>query len=72
MRKAILTLVGAALVIGSAVNVAAAAQHQRVHRDRAAPVWTEPVRNSNAYAPQYAEPDWSRYSSGALSAPAGR
>jgi hypothetical protein len=69
MRKTILTILGASLMVASTVQIAAAAEHHRTHR---APV-SEQFRNSNAYvAPAYVapQPDWSRYSGG-ISAPAG-
>ena len=72
MRKTILTLVGSALIAASATQVAAAAQQHRSHKADQAPVVTnEQFRDSNAAWPA-AQPDWSRYSSGGLSAPAGR
>jgi hypothetical protein len=72
MRKTILTLVGSALIAASATQMAAAAQQHRSHKaDRAPVVTNEQFRDSNASWPA-AQPDWSRYSSGGLSAPAGR
>jgi hypothetical protein len=67
MRKTILTILGASLIVASTVQIAAATEHHRTHR---APV-SEQFRNSNAYAASVApQPDWSRYSGG-ISAPAG-
>jgi hypothetical protein len=71
MRKTILTILGASLIIASTAQIAAAAEHHRAHR---APV-SEQFRNSNAYvAPGNVnivpQPDYSRYSGG-ISAPAG-
>jgi hypothetical protein len=72
MKKTILTLVGSALIAASAMQMAAAAQPHRSHKADRAPVTTnEQFRDSNAAWPA-AQPDWSRYSSGGLSAPAGR
>ena len=72
MRKTILTLLGSALIAVSATQMAAAAQSHRSHKADRAPVTTnEQFRDSNAAWPA-AQPDWSRYSSGGLSAPAGR
>jgi hypothetical protein len=77
MRKTILSLVGSALIAASATQIAAAAQPHRSHKADRAPVVTneqfrnEQFRDSNASWPA-AQPDWSRYSSGGLSAPAGR
>jgi hypothetical protein len=72
MRKTILTILGSALIAASAAQMAAAAQMHRSHKADRAPVMTnEQLRDSNAAWPA-AQPDWSRYSSGGLSAPAGR
>ena len=71
MRKTILTAAGSALIILSAVQLAAASEHHRAHRaDRAPVVTSEQFRNSNAAWPAAVEPDWSRYNGG-MSAPAG-
>ncbi len=73
MRKTILTILGSALLAATAVQIAAAAEHKSRRAERAQPPVSEPVRNSNAYVffPP-AQPDWSRYEGGAISAPAGR
>jgi hypothetical protein len=72
MRKTILTILGSALIAASATQMAAAAQSHRSHKADRAPLTTnEQFRDSNAAWPA-AQPDWSRYSSGGLSAPAGR
>jgi hypothetical protein len=72
MRKMILTVLGSALIAASAAQMAAAAQPHRSHKADRVPVMTnEQFRDSNAAWPA-AQPDWSRYSSGGLSAPAGR
>jgi hypothetical protein len=78
MRKKILTILGSALLASSAVQFAAAAEHHRGHRaDRGPAPVSEPFRNSNAYASPSADArwsayeNWSRYSGGAISAPAG-
>jgi hypothetical protein len=75
MRKTILTILASALLAATTVQIAAAAEHHRGHKaDRApAAAASEQIRNSNAYAwpSPAAEPGWSRYESGALSAPAG-
>ncbi len=74
MRKTILTILGAALLATSTAQIAAAAQHHRSHKMYRAPApVSEDFRNSNAYAwpSAPAESDWSRYSGGAISAPAG-
>jgi hypothetical protein len=79
MRKTIFTILSAALIAASAVQVAAAAEHHRGHKaDRAAVQASEPFRNSNAYAAPSADSrrsdydNWSRYSGGGISAPAGQ
>jgi hypothetical protein len=70
MRKTILTAAGSALILLSAVQLAAASEHHRSHRaDRATVSSNEQFRNSNAALPS-AQPDW-RYGGG-YSAPAGR
>jgi len=68
MKKTILTIAGSAVIALSAVQFAAAAEpHHGRHHQRASE-----FRDSNAFlAPAY-ESDASRYSGGALSAPAGR
>jgi hypothetical protein len=71
MRKTILTLVGSALIAASAMQAVAAQPHRSHKADRAPVVTNEQFRDSNAAWPA-AQPDWSRYSSGGLSAPAGR
>jgi hypothetical protein len=75
MRKTILTILGSALLAASVVQVAAAAEQYKDRRaDRAPAPVSEPIRDANAYAwsaPGF-EPNWSRYTSGAISAPAGR
>jgi hypothetical protein len=72
MRRTILTLAGAGLIAASTAQMAAAAQPHRSHKADRAPMTTnEQFRDSNAAWPA-AQPDWSRYSSGGLSAPAGR
>jgi hypothetical protein len=70
MRKTILTAAGSALIVLSAVQLAAASEHHRSHRaDRATVSSNEQFRNSNAALPS-AQLDW-RYGGG-YSAPAGR
>jgi hypothetical protein len=75
MRTTILTILASALLAATTVQMAAAAEHHRGHKaDRAPVAASEQIRNANAYAwpSPAAEPDWSRYSGGAVSAPAGR
>jgi hypothetical protein len=67
MKKTILTIVGSALIIFSAVQLASASeQHRRAHHR------TSEFRNSNAFvAPAYeSAPETYRYTAG-WSAPAG-
>jgi hypothetical protein len=74
MRRTILTVFGAALLAASTVQIAAAAEHQRGRKaDRTPAAASEQVRNANAAAWSYqpAQPSWSGYSGGAVSAPAG-
>jgi hypothetical protein len=74
MRKTILTILGSALLAASTVQIAAAAEHHKARKVYRAPApVTEEFRKSNAYwrAPS-ADPSWSRYENGAMSAPAGR
>ena len=71
MRKTILTILGAAALAASFVQVAAAAERHHVRKADRAPV-SQTFRNSNAWANSYTQRDWSRYEGGAISAPAGR
>jgi hypothetical protein len=73
MRKTILTILGSALLAASTVQIAAAAEHHKVRKvDRAPAPVSEPFRDTNAYGPApLAQPGWSRYQNGAMSAPAG-
>jgi hypothetical protein len=74
MRKTILTILGSALLAASTVQIAAAAEHHKAREVYRAPApVSEDFRNSNAYAPlsPWAQPGWSRYENGAMSAPAG-
>jgi len=73
MRKTILTIVGSALLAASTVQIAAAEHHKVRRVDRAPAPVSEPFRDSNAYlSPSpWAQPGWSRYQNGAMSAPAG-
>ena len=73
MRKTILTILGASVVVALTVQTAVASEHHHARRIDRAPA-SEQFRSSNVYAaPAYAavQPDWSRYSGG-MSAPAGR
>jgi hypothetical protein len=82
MRKTILTILGSALLVASTIQIAAAAEHHKARKAYRTPApVTEPWRSSDAYRnsnASYAWPaspaqsDWSRYSNGGLSAPAGQ
>jgi hypothetical protein len=77
MRKTILSIIGASVVAALTVQKAVASEHHHARKmDRATA--SEQFRNSNAYAaPAYiavqpVQPEWSGYSGGGMSAPAGR
>jgi hypothetical protein len=80
MRKTILTILGSALLAGSLIQTAAAAEHHHAKHwaHQRAPI-SQPFRDSNAYDRnsgydryRSTEPDWSRFEGGAISAPAGQ
>jgi hypothetical protein len=72
MRKIILTIFGTALLAVSSVQIAAAGQHHSGRKaDHAPAPVSEQFRDSNAYASPWAQPGWSRYQGGGISAPAG-
>ncbi|MFT4115143.1 hypothetical protein [Bradyrhizobium sp.] len=68
-----LTILGATLLTAVTVQTAAASDRDHARKAHPAPV-TQSARNANAafWPAQPAEPDWSRYANGAMSAPAGR
>jgi hypothetical protein len=74
MRKTVLTVLGAALITASAMQVASAAEH-RAHRAHRAPVTTnEQFRDSNASVavqPEWQGNGYDGYYSHGFSAPAG-
>ena len=72
MYKTILTILGSAALATSFVQVAAAAEHHHARKVYRAPV-VQTFRDSNAGLDTYtyAQPNWSRYEGGAISAPAG-
>ena len=73
MRKAILTILGSALIVATSVQFAAAAQRHHGKTDRTVATQQQ-SRGSDAYAAwpaPAAQPDGYRYSGG-YSAPAGR
>jgi hypothetical protein len=72
MRKTILTILGSAALAASFVQLAAATERPHARKVYHAPV-TQALRDSNAWMDPYtyAQPNWSRYEGGAISAPAG-
>jgi hypothetical protein len=75
MRKIVLTILSASLIVASAVQVAAAAEHTTHKSDRARVHATEQFRNANDFLapPSVEQQDLSDYSEGhVISAPAGR
>lgn len=74
MRKTVLTVLGAALIAASAMQMASATEH-RTHRAHRAPAATnEQFRDSNAYAapqPEWPGNGYDGYYSHGFSAPAG-
>jgi len=74
MQKTFIIL-GATLIAAATIQTAAANDRRHVRKAQPVPApITQSVRDSNAaLSPsQSTEPDWSRYSNGAMSAPAGR
>lgn len=73
MHKAILTILGTALIAAVTVQFAAAAERHHTKKPARAPAQaSDQFRNSNAAWPvEQEQPYWSRYSGG-YSAPAGR
>ncbi len=72
MRKPILIFLGSILVVGTAIQGAAASERYKGRKAVRAPApVSEPFRNSNAYLPR-TESDRSYYANRGLSAPAGR
>jgi hypothetical protein len=68
-------ILGATLIAAATIQTAAANDRRHVRKAQPVPApITQSVRDSNAaLSPsQSTEPDWSRYSNGAMSAPAGR
>ena len=72
MRKTF-TILGASLIAAVTIQTAAASDRHHPRKAQPAPI-SQSVRDSNAavWPSQPTEPDWSRYSNGAMSAPAGR
>jgi len=81
MPRTILTILGSALLAGSLVQTAAAAEHHHAKHwaHQRAPI-AQSFRDSNAYdwnsgydrRYRSVEPDWSHIEGGAISAPAGQ
>jgi hypothetical protein len=75
MRKIVLTILGALLIIGSTVQLAAAAERHTHQSDRVGVLATEQFRRANAsmISPAVEQQDLSDYSEGHVtSAPAGQ
>ena len=71
--KKTFTILGATLIAAITIQTAAASDRHHTRKAQPAPI-SQSVRDSNAavWPSQPTEPDWSRYSNGAMSAPAGR
>ena len=67
MRKTILTILGSAALAASFVQVAAATERHHARKTDHAVV----DQTLRAWSNSYAQPNWSRYEGGAISAPAG-
>ena len=67
------TILGATLIAAVTIQAAAASDRHHPRKAQPAPI-SQSVRDSNAavWPSQPTEPDYSRYTNGALSAPAGR
>jgi hypothetical protein len=75
MRKTVLTILSASLIVVSAVQIAAAAEHHGRGSDRARAAANRQFRNANdsLAAPSVEQQNWSDYSEGhVISAPAGQ
>jgi hypothetical protein len=75
MRKTVLTILSASLIVVSAVQIAAAAERTTRKSDRAPALASQQFRNANdsLASPSVEQQDWSDYSEGhVISAPAGR
>lgn len=66
-------ILGATLIAAVTIQTASANDRHHVRKAQPAPI-SQSVRDSNAaiWPSQPTAPDWSRYSNGAMSAPAGR
>jgi hypothetical protein len=74
MRKTVLTMLATALIVGSTLQSAGAAERHTHKSDRAQTPASEQLRNANdsLASPSAEQQDWSDYSEGhAISAPAG-
>jgi hypothetical protein len=75
MRKTVLTIVSASLIVVSAVQIAAAAERHTAGLDRVQAAANRQFRNANdsVAAPSVEQQNWSDYSEGhVISAPAGQ
>ena len=74
MRKAVLTILATSLIVGSAVQIAAAAERYTHKSERARGLTNERFRNANGFvaSPSAEHQGWSDFSEGhVISAPAG-
>jgi hypothetical protein len=75
MRKTILSILAASLIVGSTVQIAAAAERYTHKSDRAQARASQQFRNANDFltSPSVEQQSWSDYSEGhVISAPAGQ
>jgi hypothetical protein len=75
MRKTFLTIVAASLIVGSTIQIAAAAERYTHKSDRARVPASEQFRNASdsLASPSVEQQNWSDYSKGhMISAPAGQ
>jgi hypothetical protein len=75
MRKTFLTILAASLIVGSTIQIAAAAEHFTHKADRAQAPASEQFRNANnsLASSSVEQQNWSEYSEGhVISAPAGQ
>jgi hypothetical protein len=75
MRKTVLTILAASLIVGSTIQIAGATERHTHKADRAEAPASQQLRNANdsLALPSAEQQDWSDYSEGhVISAPAGR
>jgi hypothetical protein len=74
MRKTVLAILGASLIVGSTIQIAAAAEHHARKSDRVPMTASQQFRDANdsLAGPSREQLNWSDYSEGhVISAPAG-